>query len=674
MTRRRAGDLFELLARPAVFGPALLGLLLRVVYLVEASDNPFWRNLGLDALNYDRWARGILSGRGALELPFGQAPFFPHALALAYALTGSDPVRALWLHLLPQTLAIALTAAATARAFGDRAGLAAGLALALYKPAIFYTGVLLPPSWTLLLASCVLYATARLLPRHVDAPLSTAPADSTVSPIGATAAATGGLFAGCLVLSQPTALGLVVPLLPLATRARLPRRVPGSFAIGLAAPLLATLLANGIGGGAWGALSWNGGLNFYIGNSAQANGAYVKPEGLDPERDPLGLDVAERALSPAGSATRRPVSVIEADRYWRGRALADLAADPGRIPALLGRKLYLFFGQREVQQVESLEFERRWSWMLRLPLPGMACLLALACLGAVLRWPRTQSLVLAVLATAALVCLFFVLGRFRLAIAPHLSALLGAGLSATGLPRRRLLSGLGLALLLFVGSLATSSAFDRGVDDGEYLYRLGVVAEKEKRPVDAQRWYEEAVRADPSRARARVNLGALLARAGRTAEARVQFEGAVRAEPTLPRAHLNLAQLEQIEGQLDAALREYREAAALDPSLVSAQEGAMYTGYELGQVAEAEAAARRLVSPQTTGTPAERRAAAFLALLNDRRSTLGADWQTSAAVRRADLLLVQGRVDEARAAYQLVSTDDPGRGAAEQQLARLARR
>ena len=142
----------------AAFVTAAVALALRAVYLIQGAANPFWRNLGLDTATYHEWARAVLAGQGLGGPPFPQAPFFPLALSAVYALVGSDPMRALWVQLVPGTAAVFLTALAAGRWKGTSAAWAAGGLLALYKPAIFYTGVLLPPVWVLALAALSVWA------------------------------------------------------------------------------------------------------------------------------------------------------------------------------------------------------------------------------------------------------------------------------------------------------------------------------------------------------------------------------------------------------------------------------------------------------------------------------------------------------------------------------------
>jgi len=610
-----------------------LAALLRAVYLVESSANPFRVHLGLDTAGYDRWARSIAAGEGLGEAPFSQAPFFPLILGLVYAVLGPDPAAALWTHLLPAVVATALTADAARRMWGTTAAWGSGLLLALYKPSIFYTGVLLPPSWVLALAALALWAVVRA-------------AESPAAAIGTGRSSTGapdrgglrsarpligaGLAFGALALAQPAAGVAAVCALWWLTRwpeadgreGGRDRTVPGPgsagrdrrarraglFFLGFAVLPLFTLLYNGLSGGAWSLVSVNGGINLYIGNGPEANGAYVRPPAMREDRDLLGIDAA-RALSgqvapavpggtgQAGGAGDGAFGPDDADRFWRGRALGEMAAHPGRTVVLFGRKLALFFGQYEVPQLESLPFERRYSFLLRLPLPGMALLVAVAAYGLWRRRrdPRAVWLAASAGVIALAVALFFVTGRFRAPAVPFLALLAGGGIASfvegrrRRVPWRECAAPVVAAALLAVLLVLNLPGLDRRASEGQYHYRLGVIREAERKPAEAMAEYARALELDPTLGKAEVNLGTLLARSGRLAEARARLERGVALDPQSAIGLANLGQVHQLEGRAEEALALYRRAIAVDPGYPTPRRAAARLLQELGRDEEARA-------------------------------------------------------------------------------------
>lgn len=646
---------------------SVAALLIRVIYLAESADNPFRRHLGLDLEVYDRWAREIAGGGGLGEAPFTQAPFFPLMLGLTYALLGPDPEKALWLQLLPAVLTVALTAWTAARLHGTAAAWIGGGLLALYAPAIFLGGVLLPSTWSACLAALFFALSVR--------------GTETPSPLARSRAAAIGGVAGLLLVAQPTLLGLLAPL---SASLRRGRRLALPLLGGLALPLLGTLLWNGLAGGAWTPIAVNRGINLYIGNGPEANGAYVRPSDLREDRDLIGLRAAAVRLAREGAVQPgSAVSAARADAYWTRAALAAIAHDPLRAAALFGTKLGFLAAQYEIPQVESMRFESRFSRLLRLPLPGMALLLGLAALGAVLALGRndsagveggrcTRDLLLGLGCSAAFICLFFVTGRFRLALVPSLAILASATVSAWPVvsPTRRIVA-VATSGLAIVVSLLGARSIDAATSDGQFLFRLGVIAEKEQDLALAKEHYAAAIAIDPNEAKARINLGTLLAREGRLEEARPLLERGVALDPLSSLGRISLGQLELVTGHPAEAIRWYGEAAALDPESPLAREGLVFANYDRGQVARDDLEALLRLAPQ--GSPIAQRARNLAYLLESRAPLASAAWLGSAPLRAADLLFVRGRLEQARAAYTSLR-DDPAAGeAARLALARLAR-
>jgi tetratricopeptide (TPR) repeat protein len=104
----------------------------------------------------------------------------------------------------------------------------------------------------------------------------------------------------------------------------------------------------------------------------------------------------------------------------------------------------------------------------------------------------------------------------------------------------------------------------------ECRIHLGIGLEKAGNLDEAQREYEEVLRADPTRQMARVHLGAVLARRGRADEGRALAAEAVAADPSVAesgaRAFADGVALNLREnGDLNAALNGYRGALALFP-------------------------------------------------------------------------------------------------------------
>lgn len=688
-----------------VFATAAAGLVLRIAYLASVSGNPFWRSLGLDMEVYDSWARAILDGRGFGQAPFTQAPFFPMILSLVYGVLGPDPVRALWVHLVPGTAAVFLTSWIALRLRGPAAAWIAGGLLALYKPAIFYTGVLLPPTWvvclTCLALACVVRAAGKGDEQRAGSALAAGPA---------------GLAFGLLALAQPVALALAAPAAVLLSRSagRDPRRMVW-FALGILLPLAATFVYNGLAGRAWSFVAVNGGINLYIGNGPEANGAYVRPPEMREDRDLLGIEAARRLSGwrdpsrrqdglATGSIERRDEAEVfgpaEADRFWRNRAVKYSLQNPGRTLRLYLRKLLFFFGQYEIPQIESLPFETKYSWLLRIPLPGMALLTALGIFGAILLYRRDEHvrwLAWSAAALALAASVFFVTARFRLPAAPILAILGGTGLAGmldlrrSSIPsaggrakslasarktrgggigrrtarrerrgcggRKELIAAAGVAAAAGIILSLNPAGIDRAAGDGQHHFRTGILLEREGRNPEAVDAYRRALDLDPTLGKAHVNLGTLLARSGDLAAARRHLEQGVALDPLSAIGFVNLGDLCQVQGRAQDALDAYSRALAVEPDHIHALEGVALMLYELGRVPEAAVFLSRVERGAPTGSPPALRSLNLLAILAEREAAgAGEEWTQDADLRRADMLLARLASDEAATLYRKSAT------------------
>src|SRR5262245_2198417 len=104
--------------------------------------SPFFAVLMGDSKSYDEWARRIAGGEWIGREVFYQAPLYPYFLGVVYAIGGHHLVVVRVLQAILGSLACVFLALAGERFFSRRVGLMAGLALALYAPAIFFDGLI----------------------------------------------------------------------------------------------------------------------------------------------------------------------------------------------------------------------------------------------------------------------------------------------------------------------------------------------------------------------------------------------------------------------------------------------------------------------------------------------------------------------------------------------------
>ena len=397
----------------------LIALAVRGLHLWFFREASFFSLLVGDARAYDAWARRLAAGDWVGSEVFYQAPLYPYLLGVWYALVGPDLLTLRLLQIALGALACALVAVASGRLFGRNAGLAAGLLLAFYAPAIFFDLLVQKAVLDLLLVSLLLLLVSLLGERA-----------------GEGRSFWAGVALGLLVLSRENAL-LLLPVFVIWLWARSrPRVAPVVLCVlGIAAVLAPVAVRNFRIGGELQVTTAQLGPNLYIGNHDGATGSYVP---LRPGRGDASFerrDAAELAEAESG----RALTSGEVSRYWRERAAAWIRAHPGRWLELLGRKLLLAWNGEEAMDTEDLATHAEVSpplrWLARVVHFGLLAPLAL--LG--LWWSRERGRELWVLHasiavyTASLVA-FYVVARYRLPLVPMLAPF--AGLALVELPAR----------------------------------------------------------------------------------------------------------------------------------------------------------------------------------------------------------------------------------------------
>ncbi|MFH2099566.1 MAG: glycosyltransferase family 39 protein, partial [Pseudomonadota bacterium] len=135
----------------------VLALGVRLLFLWETCNTPLSLHLSGDEEGYYLWAKAIAAGEWSRNRPFYQAPLYPYFLAVFHLLPGMGPGLIRIIQAVLSSGACVLCAAAGRTWFGPRAGLFAGVLLALYPPAIYFTGLLQKTTLALFLASLFLF-------------------------------------------------------------------------------------------------------------------------------------------------------------------------------------------------------------------------------------------------------------------------------------------------------------------------------------------------------------------------------------------------------------------------------------------------------------------------------------------------------------------------------------
>jgi tetratricopeptide (TPR) repeat protein len=683
-------------------------LALKAVALVQLHGHPLLQPAGeLDTAYYVALAREVAAGDlSAGGRAFFVSPLYVYVLAAVFAATGGSLLAARLVQVALGAAAVGLIFATARLWFGRRtARIAAGLAI-LTGSFTFNEVLILQSALDPFLTALSLYLLAR-------AWLDPAPRAWLAAGVGlglhalnrpnvlVVAGATGAWLAAAVAqsLRQKRATGAGEPR---AARAGPRPAALAGLALGLCAVLAPVAVRNALAGGGLTLVSSHGGLNFYIGNRAGADGTYRAVPGITPSIAGQARDarrVAERALG-------RTLTDAEVSGYFYGLAWEWMRTHPGDALRLLVRKVAYTFNATDValnysyayyarDEPTILRFLAVGPWLL-LPLGLFGLIVAAPARGGVqdgasagARVPASEERVRQawwpwaayVPAYGLAVAIFFVSERYRLPLLVPLAVTSASALvwlvEIARARRRRALSG---AAALLAG-LALATHRDFGLDDGRAAERTEMIVHL----VDTGREAEAMALLDSTVPMAR-DLALVYFRAGQAFAERGE---AGRAVALLQRAHDRAPDRPEIRLVLGQALLDAGRPDEAAPHLLAALEAGVrpdLAAFDLararaaaGDRAGARAALRRIPDPGRLDAASQLAAGRLALEVGDADFALGV-LEPAARAAPADARIAEalglaleaaGRRDEAIAALERARALDPRSATARLNLAVL---
>lgn len=530
--------------RWVLLGVFVLALALRLAVVFEASDSPYHQHLVLDSSTY----HGIAVDGDPGE-PFWQPPLYPWMLRAVYTVVGQPAPMAVRV---VQAFAGAATALLAmllvARWRGGWAPAGAGIAVALTGSLIYFDAELLPAS------PAALLVTGWLL-------------------ILASPGRPGGWWARCRPVVAGLVLGVGGVLLPtlaipavlvlawLLRREGLKQVV--IVAVAAAIPILPVTVRNYAYEPDLVPVSWNGGVNFWIGN----NHTFPDSVGIRP-----GIRWSQLVSQPrceGGAETR----AAESAWFYR-QSLSYIASDPLSWAGDLLRKAVGTVSAREIGRNrnpyaarEEAVLLRLLLWPLGLPFVPILAAFVAGWVGAAapgrrsVPWP----LILAVLGFLAANVLFFPTARYRVPVLPAMIAVAAIGLPplVAAASRRRRTAAAAVALAAIAVSLVPSGM--PRVPRAETFYEIGIDMSHDGDPASAVRMFERGLELSPEHADLHRAMGLALLRTGREAEGRRHLRRAIELEPRAASAWQALAGLARADRDFEKARELYQNAVEADP-------------------------------------------------------------------------------------------------------------
>jgi Tfp pilus assembly protein PilF len=516
----------------------------KLIVFAQLHAHPLLQPRGdLDTTYYVELAERVAGGDINLGgEPFFVSPLYVYVLGAIFAVAGKSLFAAQLVQVSGGVLAVCLMAWTARRWFGATAGWTAGV-LAIGTGVFTFNEIaILQSSIDPLLASLWLATLTAALTSRAFGPL-------------VWWTLTGALI-GLHALNRPNVLvcaAALIVILPLVWRTRTGVTRAAACAVGVTLIIGVVVIRNAASFGEPLLITAHGGLNFFIGNNANADGTYSGVEGITPSIRGQVRD----ARRVAEAAEGRTLSEREVSGYFYARAWNWIASQPADALALFARKVAYTLNDTDLALNHSYSyFSRDESSLLRVLIVGPWCLVPLGLLGLALTlafpaFPRDGVSVRDFLPWAAMtpalaigVALFFVSGRYRLPLLVPLTVSSAPVLvTAWRITRERTWAATAAAatrttiastgLVILLGLCVVLANWRWGLDDG--------------------------------REGARTEMAVASIEAGDDARADQLIALAAEDHPTPGLLHYLTARAWHARGALDRAIAAYQRARAADP-------------------------------------------------------------------------------------------------------------
>ena len=507
-----------------------LGAILRAMHFFSWVQTPFFNGLFLDELYHHLWAKKILDGEFFPAGVFFRAPLYPYILSSIYAIFGDAGFAPrIFQHFWGLLSIVPIYLLALELFSNKRLAIFAAALWAIYPTQIFYESRLLLDSF--FSAGIVWLMWFLVITRRKRTPLL---------------CALIGFWFGLLALTRPTIL-ILAPIVLIF----LWSHVRWSSLISLLAMILAIapVTLSNIANGDFVTISSQGGINFYIGNNAQSDGASA----IIPE---LGRNWQYRQCAKlAERETGKELKPSQVSEFYTQKGIQYWRENTREAFALFGKKALLLLTSPEVGNNGNTYFLLKSSKNLRYMLWFWAIVFPLALVGLIWqgfqnRWLFTTSIIFYAFSIIA----FFVCDRFRLPLIAMMIIPATAGIKVLweSIKNFRIIPLVALICALVL-SLLDPYGWRRS-DDALSHFMLGNIYLRDNKPDDAKAEYYRALEINPVTRGVHLNLGALHFKNEQFDSAEYQFRRELDARGEVCRALSNLGVIERLRGNYQMAL------------------------------------------------------------------------------------------------------------------------
>jgi 4-amino-4-deoxy-L-arabinose transferase-like glycosyltransferase/Flp pilus assembly protein TadD len=539
-SRKSSRSIFGL--RPYQILLILFGIsfLFRFIYLNQLTSSPLFQHPIMDESYHLKLAERIISGHGLPDEPYYRAPLYPYLLSFIYWFTGKSVYFSRLIQIILGSLLPILVYILGVRLFNKQIALIAGGIACFYPTFVYFDSSFLITSIMVLLTTLLVWQlyrsqdTGRLMPFVL-----------------------AGLLLGLTALARPNILLLGPALIVwvwvvLMPKLGMKRAILSYAAIGLTclAVIIPVTVRNYIVAKDLVFISWQGGINFYLGNCRDANGWSATASGMDATWERM---YDESIMIPEADAKHKLLR-SEISSYWYARAWRDIQSDVGAFIARLVNKARFVFNGFEIPNNQNIYMVRSFAPIIKpimfvdvLYFPyGVLAPLALIGAGlSVRRWRKFILLYIFISAYAISVIVFFVCARYRQPLIPVL--ILFAAYAIYEFYRHIRSRNIKWILpFMFVLALLMLETNQQAIDitpkqlSSVDHFLLGNAYRDQHDSINALAEYQLSVLENPGNAFAYNNMGSVLRNQKRTDQAIRCYENAISADPRLYNPYLNL--------------------------------------------------------------------------------------------------------------------------------------
>ncbi len=480
---------------------------------------------------------------------FWQPPLYPYVLGIIKTLAPESFFYAIrWFQVILGALTCGLIYTLGKYWFTKKIALIAGFAACFYAPLIFFDGEVLPASLATFLDLLGLLLLVRSLKNNNKWDIFLA-----------------GLVFGLASLTVASVLSFVIAATIWLVWQQRSFRLAGIFVFGIFLVIFPITLRNYTIGNDKVLISYNSGVNFYIGNNA----TYAQTLKTRPgwEWDDLIGEPQTQGITVASSKSAF---------FWH-KAWTFISNQPIAYLRLITTKSLQFFNGNEIGRNQDIYYWRNysnllsatlWKWGIAFPF-GLVSPLALMGLFLAIRHQKLNLNTLFVLAYSIGIIAFFPVARYRVPLLPLF--LLLATYSGSWLwtrfksgQNRQTIST--VVLLIIMGIVANHGIGKMQMTgDAEIHYNLGQAYASKRQLDKAQQAYARSVTQDSTYWQAWLNLASVTALQGDMATADIIFQRITQVRPDQPEVWVNQAHSSRGLGKLNNAVRAYEQSLLINP-------------------------------------------------------------------------------------------------------------